>query len=262
LPGNPLFYRALGDVRETEMTFDQSQFDIRCEWGDNGVSRLAPISDAVIIVDIMSFTTCVEVAASRGAVVFPYRYRDDSAADYARSIDAELAGPRGKSRYSLSPASLIDIPEGTRLVLPSPNGSTLTLSTGDTPTLAGCLRNCKAVALAAMRCGRRICVIPAGERWRDDDSLRPAYEDLIGAGAIIHYLGGTRSPESEAAVAAFQYSRDSLAVLLRSCSSGRELVELGFEHDIPIIEQVDVSNCVPMLRNGAYVRSTGPSCGR
>jgi len=236
------------------MILAQSEFEIRFEWGENGVARLAPMSDAIIIVDVMSFTTCVEVAVSRGAIIFPCRYDDESAADFARSVGAELAGPRGKSRYSLSPASLIDIPKGTRFVLPSPNGSTLTLSTGDTPTFAGCLRNCRAVAQAAMRCGRRISVIAAGERWKDDDSLRPAYEDLVGAGAIIHYLAGQRSPESEAAAAAFRHSRDSLASLLKRCSSGKELIAMGFEGALSIISELDVSDSVPMLRDGAYVR--------
>jgi 2-phosphosulfolactate phosphatase len=237
------------------MIHDQAEYDVRCEWGAQGVSRLAPISDAVIIVDVMSFTTCVEVAVSRGATVFPYRFRDESTADYARSVDAELAGPRGKARYSLSPASLLNIPEGMRLVLPSPNGSTLTLATGDTPTFAGCLRNCAAVARVAMRCGKRVAVIPAGERWKDDDTLRPAYEDLVGAGAIIHHLEGKRSPESEAAAAAYRHSLASLGTLLRNCSSGKELTDLGFVEDIPIIEAHDVSACVPVLQDGAYVKS-------
>jgi 2-phosphosulfolactate phosphatase len=56
---------------------------------------------------------------------------------------------RNNSQYSLSPQSLASIPKGTRLVLPSPNGATLTLATEKTPTLAGCLRNYRAVALAA-----------------------------------------------------------------------------------------------------------------
>ena len=237
------------------MTFDQARFDIRCEWGERGVATLAGNCDAVIIVDVMSFSTCVEVAVSRGAVVFPYRHRDESAAEYARSVRAELAGHRGKGKYSLSPGSLMDAPKGARIVLPSPNGSTLTLATGDTPTLAGCLRNCRAVAEAAMRFGGRVSIIPAGERWRDDGSLRPAYEDFIGAGAIISHLGGTRSPESEAAVAAYAHSRKDLDRLLRDCASGRELIELGFEGDIDITAQLDVSDCAPSLHDGAYVGS-------
>lgn len=104
------------------MTFEPSEFEIRCEWGEHGISHLAPISDAVIIVDVMSFSTCVTVATARGAIIYPHRHKDESAQAFADSVGAELAGSRGKSRYSLSPAALIDIPEGTRLVLPSPNG--------------------------------------------------------------------------------------------------------------------------------------------
>jgi len=162
------------------MTFDQREFDIRCEWGEQGVRHLAPISDAVIIVDVLSFSTAVTVAVGRGAIVYPYGKRDGSEVPYAASLKAKLAGPRGKARYSLSPASFADVPSGTRIVLPGPNGATLTLLAGSLPTFAGCLRNAKAVAAAAVRCGKRIAVIPAGERWKADGSLRPAIEDWIG----------------------------------------------------------------------------------
>ena len=101
---------------------NQSQFDIRCEWGLHGVETLAPISDVVVIVDVLSFTTCVDIATANGAVVFPYRFRDDTAGKYARARSALLAGARGAAGggYSLSPAGLFDIAAGTRLVLPSP----------------------------------------------------------------------------------------------------------------------------------------------
>ena len=55
------------------MTFTQSEFDIRLEWGEQGVNLLAPVSDLVIIVDVLSFTTSVEIATSRGAIVYPYQ---------------------------------------------------------------------------------------------------------------------------------------------------------------------------------------------
>jgi 2-phosphosulfolactate phosphatase len=229
------------------MTFDQAEFELRCEWGEHGVAQLASISDVIIIVDVLSFATCVDITVSQDARVFPYYWKDESAARFAASVGAELAdGPRSERRYSLSPASLVSIPRGTRLVLPSPNGATLSFSTGATPTLSGCLRNSRAVAAAAQRYGRRIAVIPAGERWRDG-SLRPAFEDWVGAGAILSHLPGMPSPEAHAAVATYRCARQDLALLLKRCSSGKELTERGFEHDVALASSLDVSPCVPTL---------------
>src|SRR5215813_7135988 len=238
------------------MTFDQQEFDIRCEWGAHGIAALAPISDVIIIIDVLSFSTSVEVAVTQGAMVFPYRWRDDTARAYAVSIGAILADPgRHPRRYSLSPASLTRIPTGTRLVLPSPNGATLTLAAQPTPVLAGCLRNARAVAAVAQKYGRKIAVIPAGERWKDDGSLRPAFEDLIGAGAIISHLNGRRSPEALVTLAAFRAVESDLDNALRQCSSGKELIEWGFATDVMLAAQLDVSACAPLLVNDAYRRA-------
>jgi 2-phosphosulfolactate phosphatase len=242
------------------MIDDQSEFDLRCEWGEWGVAKLAPISDVVIIVDVLSFSTCVEIATNNKAIVFPYPWRDQSAAEYAKSVQAELASRDRQQGYSLSPATLVNIPACSRLVLPSPNGSKLTLQTGRTPTLAGCLRNCSAIASACRRhiarnaqtYGAKIAVIPAGERW-EDGTLRPAWEDLIGAGAILSYLQGKLSPEAEAAVVVFQKWRDSLGDALKQCSSGKELIARGFATDVEIAAALNVSNCVPIFTGGAYV---------
>ena len=237
------------------MIFCQAESDVRCEWGEKGVAQLAPESDAIIIVDVMSFSTAVSVAVTRGASVYPYRSKDESARNFAKSVNAELAGPRGKSPYSLSPVSLMSIPAGTRLVLPSPNGATLSFSTGNTPTFAGCLRNAKAAARAAARLGKKVSVIPCGERWKDDGTLRPASEDLIGAGAIIRYLPGTLSPEAQVAVAAFANAENDIITTLKQCSSGKELIAMGFEHDIAPTAELDVDDGAPILKNGAYVRA-------
>ncbi|MBR8839420.1 MAG: 2-phosphosulfolactate phosphatase [Stigonema ocellatum SAG 48.90 = DSM 106950] len=236
------------------MIFDQAEFNIRCEWGIQGVSQLAPISDVIVIVDVLSFSTSVEIATNNGAIIYPYRWRDDSALDYAKSMDAELSRGRfSKDGYSLSPASLTKIPAGTKLVVPSPNGSSLTLLTGTTPTLAGCLRNCESVAQFAQRYGPRIAVIPAGERWKDETlPLRPAWEDFIGAGAILSFLSGSFSPEAETAVAAFHAFQKDLLGNLKKCSSGKELIAKGFELDVELAAAFNVSDCVPLFTENAY----------
>jgi 2-phosphosulfolactate phosphatase len=236
--------------------FNQSPAVVRCEWGAHGITTLGPDSDVMIIVDVLSFSTCVDVAIGNGALVYPYRSHDQSAEHFAAARHALLAHARqhDPTRYSLSPASLRAIPAGTRLVLPSPNGATLSQATGSIPTMAGCLRNARAVAHRAQLIGRRISIIPAGERW-SDGSLRPAIEDWLGAGAIIAHLSGTRSPEAELACRAFQHAQPDLAWYLNECGSGRELCERGFPEDVEIAAGLNVSDSVPLLREGAYQRA-------
>lgn len=234
------------------MTFSQTEFDNRLEWGEQGVNTLARISDVVIIVDVLSFTTSVEIATSQGATVYPYRKGFEEAREFANSIGGELAEKKRDAKYSLSPQSMLEIPEGIKLVMPSPNGSRLSLSTGTTATIAGCLRNAKAVAEAVKKYGKKITVIPAGERW-PDGTLRPSFEDLIGAGAIIHHLDGKCSPEAKAARSAFEGAKQDLGTLLLGCSSGKELIERGYKQDVILAAELNVSDCVPTLQDGAYV---------
>lgn len=238
--------------------FIQSAWACRCEWGEAGVSALAP-ADVIIVVDVLSFMTCVDIAVSRGAAILPHPWihphpwKAPDAIEFARAHQAELAGKRRHARYSLAPESYLDAPEGLRCVLPSPNGAQVTLAAAHTGSvvLAGSLRNARAVA---ERLGRTFNVIPAGERWADG-SLRPALEDWLGAGAILRWLPGSRSAEAETAVAAFERHRDHLVDVLDRCGSGRELHERGHERDKVIAADLDVSSCVPRFDGVAFVRS-------
>lgn len=234
--------------------FLQAEFNIRCEWGLKAVSQFAPISDAVVIVDVLSFSTCVDIAVGRGATVFPFGTKDVSAQKYADEQNALLAlhqrdNPNG---YTLSPTSLATIPADTRIVLPSPNGSTLSIATGNTPTFCACLRNAQAVAQALQAEYETITVIPAGERWKDDWTLRPALEDLLGAGAVIHYLQGNKSPEAQLAEMAFLSHRDNMLGCFKQIGSGKELIERGFASDVELASQINISHAVPKLNAGAY----------
>jgi 2-phosphosulfolactate phosphatase len=242
------------------MFYEQAGFDARFEWGIDGLRRLGPLSDVVVVVDVLSFSTAVDIAVGRGARVLPFRWRDERAVGYARDAGALLAGgkrqPTAGEPYTLSPSSLVSIPTDTLLVLPSPNGSTLSQTAADlcTAVFAGCLRNATAVATAARSVGGVVTVIAAGERWDDGESLRPAVEDLLGAGAILSLLGAAApSPEARAAMAAFAAAAPDLTRQLSESASGRELIERGFAADVALAAELDVSRAVPFLRERAFV---------
>ncbi len=223
-------------------------------WGLRGLQSLLPTSDVIVIVDVLSFSTAVDVATSRGAQVLPFPYGHSDAESYARSHGALLAQPRqaGGEQLSLSPETLKTVMPGTRIVLPSPNGSRLSRETGAVSTLTGCLRNAAAVAQAASALGPSIGVIAAGERW-PDGSLRPAIEDLLGAGSIIECMTARPSPDAEAAQSACRALRNRMRDVIRDSQSGRELIEAGFAGDVEIAIEADASSVAPLLRDDAYV---------
>jgi 2-phosphosulfolactate phosphatase len=239
--------------------FDQAEYALRCEWGAQGVRQLRAISDVLIVVDVLSFSTAVDIAVSNGAVVFPYGDRDERVEDYARTRSAQIAEKvRTQSGFSLSPASLRRVASGYRLVLPSPNGGALSLTAfravagGGTVTFTACLRNAGAVARAARQLGSTFAVIPAGERW-PDGSLRPAVEDWIGAGAVLARLPGRPSPEAAMAIAAFESLGGLCGPALEGSSSGKELIDRGFGEDVALAAELDASTAAPRLHDGGFV---------
>ena len=146
-------------------------------------------------------------------------------------------------------------------MLPSPNGSTIAhrLASGTTTCVAACLRNAEAVADWVDRRfphPARVAVVAAGERW-PDDSLRPAVEDLWGAGAVLSALAARGrpgfSPEARAARATYDAIGTDLPAALHACAGGQELDAIGFGADVDVAAEVGASSVVPVLRDGAFV---------
>lgn len=228
-----------------------------CEWDLPGILAWREKAGILVIVDVLSFSTAVSVAVEQGAQIIPFPLGDKAAAEAAAlAAGALLAQPRQAvgGQYTLSPASLATLPSGSRLMLPSPNGSRLSLACGATPVLAGCLRNANAVAEAAEAISpeKPIVVIAAGERW-PDGSLRPAIEDWLGAGAILRALTRTLSAEARTARDAYLSSGAELADLIRASQSGQELIGRGYGEDVEIALAVNQSAVVPRLIDGVYV---------
>jgi 2-phosphosulfolactate phosphatase len=239
----------------------QDGYDVRFDWGPPGAARVSPREGALVIVDVLSFTTAVSVAVERGTAVHPAAGDDPHAARRARELGAVLAVGRGDVTeahpWSLSPAALRAAPAPGRLLLPSPNGSAIAAA-AEGLVVAACLRNARAVAAwlgeRLGSSGGPLTVIAAGERW-PDGSLRPALEDMLGAGAVLaalaHHGAWPESPEAAAARAVFETTR-SVHEAVRRCVSGVELATRGFGADVEVAVEVDASEVVPVLVDGAF----------
>jgi 2-phosphosulfolactate phosphatase len=252
-------------------SFDQAGFAYRFDWGPEGLLALAPHCAVIVVVDVLRFTSAVSAAIEAGAVVLPFRWADDGAADYAACHRAVLAGRREEGGPSLSPTDLLTVVAGSRVVLPSPNGSALAFGArelGVRHVLAGCLRNATATAAVARELAGQpandadaIGVLAAGERWHAAGGpLRAAVEDLIGAGAILAALDPSGSistpgcsPEAAAARAAFVAARPRLREAIAQSASGRELVSRGWSDDVDTASAFDVSPRASLLRDAEFV---------
>jgi 2-phosphosulfolactate phosphatase len=243
----------------------QLDWELRFDWGRDGLAAASERAGAVVVVDVLRFTTAVSVAAARGAEVLPYPWgMGDAARAYAADNGAELAGQAEGSVWSLSPVALGGLPPATRIVLPSPNGSAICFAARDEVpgalVLAGCLRNAAAVAAVADEQPGPVVVLAAGERWEGSlGPLRPAVEDLLGAGAVLRHLvdAGDRpaksaSPEARAAIAVFDAARDNLAEWLAGAASGRELLARGHHGDVEVAAALDADAVAPVLRGRVF----------
>ncbi|WP_433295014.1 2-phosphosulfolactate phosphatase [Actinoplanes sp. CA-030573] len=251
----------------------QGGYRVRFDWGPAGADAVSPDAAYVAVVDVLSFTTTLTVAIEQGLHVLPYRWRDDSAVDVARRNGAMLAVLRkeaGPGQVTLSPESILHAnlrAEGIdRLVLPSPNGSAIAVRLADAGvTVIGVsLRNAAAAAAwVRQRAGDRpVGVVASGERW-PDGSLRPAIEDLLGAGAFLDGLAEGRgwgagvpdgfSPEAMTALWAYRGVSDGLADALRESVSGRELRGFGFAGDVEVASAAGASKVVPVLLDGWFI---------
>ncbi len=105
--------------------FAQDGYDLRVEWGAEGVAGLGRECAVLVIVDVLSFSTTVDLVTGQGGRVRPVRWRGGRV-------------PR--------PAAVG--PDPGLLDLPSPNGATLCAAAAGTgaTVLVGCLRNATAAA--------------------------------------------------------------------------------------------------------------------
>lgn len=247
----------------TTEPFGQAKYQVRFDWGEAGADRIVPGVHAVVLVDALSFTTAVVVAAEHGTAVAPWPVDDPAgAAVFAAERGGDVAARRGEPGRSLSPSSFIGAAEAAPLVvLPSPNGGALAHRLGvlGVPVLAASMRNRAAVAerLLALQAehGDRfmIAVVAAGE----GEGTRFAIEDLLVAGAVIDALVARgvdhTSPEAAVACSAYEGLQRATRHLISASGSGVELHESGSGADVGLAAERDVTDVVPVLYDGVFV---------
>ena len=213
----------------------------------------------IVIIDVLRSCTSIAVALSNGASrVIPVESVEE-AARLASSLGATsrlLCGERDGRKVSgfdlgNSPREYArERVEGATLIFASTNAS---------PLMAGLLEgreqlllayvNVGAVADAVRRRGEDLVVVCAGK------TKRFALEDAACAGALIRRLeaAGEAVALNDAAEMAREYDRahghDPEGILSRS-EHGRDLIEMGFEDDLPICAKIDSVPVVPHLREG------------
>lgn len=214
------------------------------EWGEHGA---ASVSETTVIIDVLSFSTSCTLAVEHGIAVYPFPHTD-LAQSFGRATGIEVAGKRRDfaARYTLSPTSFTKPAETEHLILPSPNGSRLSLLSMGNSIIIGCLLNAQAVAASLTARGGDVMLVPAGERW-PDDTIRFALEDYLGAGAILQHLACDKSPEAMVCEAAFVAVQNRLLETLLGCRSGQELAGKGYESDVEVAARLNSSQTVPKL---------------
>jgi 2-phosphosulfolactate phosphatase len=158
-----------------------------------GRSEVAAVRGPVARAGTTSGKPAADGKAAGGGVAHAHPF----AVSAATALNAHGSVESQPQQVSLSPASIRATPGLDRIILPSPNGSALASALVDgvkgAQVLGACLRNRTSVARWITSQPSRsatppvIAVVAAGERW-PDNSLRPAAEDLWGAGGIIAAL--------------------------------------------------------------------------
>ncbi|MDR6866166.1 2-phosphosulfolactate phosphatase [Microbacterium resistens] len=205
--------------------FDQSLYQVRLEWGVEGLRRLAP-ADVVVVVDVLRFTTTVTRRAEKGL---------STAIANAPSINGAPIAEAAAAAQALVLAGCL-------------RNATATAD---------------AIRAEQVRRDRRtsVAVIAGGERTRGGTDLRFSVEDLLGAGAVIDALINQgidhASPEAVAAAESFRSLRSGLRHLVGASGSARELRAdperyPDAEEEIRAAAELDVSSVVPVLRNGSF----------
>ena len=194
----------------------QANYQVRMEWGEAGLARLAR-SHVVIVVQTFGLTA-----------------RALAAGEHARALAA--AGVDAAERVALAAAR-----DGARVVVAGiRNAAAAAAHVLDVQRSRGERTS--------------IAVIAVGDD--DAAGPRFAVEDLLGAGAVIAALGDLgidhASPDAAVAGEGFRALRGAVRHLLTASGTGRLRSDAGERELVRAAAERDAASVVPVLRDGVF----------
>jgi 2-phosphosulfolactate phosphatase len=225
-----------------------------------GLLPLYPVDDKVVVViDVLRATTTMCVALDQGAdKVIPVDTIEECLS-YRGRENYILAGERNGRKvegfdFGNSPFEFMNgVVKGKTLVLTTTNGTrAIDMTKHAHQVVIGGFLNFSALTKWLVSEGRDTLLVCSG--WRNKFNL----EDTVFAGAIIHHIKEFFLVESDSAFAAeklYLNARKNLFHFMRQSSHYRRLAHLGVINDIKYCLRPDLTDVVPVLRDGALVKA-------
>ena len=214
----------------------------------------------VVVIDILRATSVMVYAMSQGAKeIIPVKSVGE-AFQLAKTFpqNTTLLGGERESRriegFDLgnSPREyMAEKVRGKRLILTTTNGTRAFHSVSSAlEILAGSFLNINATAQRCLEGERNLLLFPSG------DEGNFSLEDTVCGGMLIDRIikkGGKSillTDASRSAHILFQKFEANIAESFYLSQHGRNLVDRGFEEDLPYCAQVDMTNVVPVFKDG------------
>ena len=214
----------------------------------------------VVVIDILRATSVMVYAMSQGAKeIIPVKSVGE-AFQLAKTFpqNTTLLGGERESRriegFDLgnSPREyMAEKVRGKRLILTTTNGTRAFHSVSSAlEILAGSFLNINATAQRCLEGERNLLLFPSG------DEGNFSLEDTVCGGMLIDRIIKKRGKSilltdaSRSAHILFQKFEANIVESFHLSQHGRDLVNRGFEEDLPYCAQVDMTNLVPVFKDG------------
>jgi len=226
------------------------------------LGRRSAAGRSAVVIDIIRASTTITMALHHGcAGIVPARtLREARAVALTLGDGALVAGERAAAK--MAGADLGNSPaeygrervEGKTVVLTTSNGTrAIRAIEGAREVIACAFLNVSAAARWLRRAGLDVLIVCAGRNGHF------CFEDAVGGGMLIDRLSriSDRPLElSDAAMAAhllYSANQGNLLEVLRGCEWGRDITRKGFGADLEVCAQVDLTDVVPVMREGRLV---------